>query len=386
MQILRFLSSTIIFFFIGFLLIGCGSKLPDPTPLTDFSSSAILEQVWSGHPNDGNQALLFKLSPATDNDFLYVVGNDGEVSAINTLTGKKAWTKNYNHDHFSSNVGLDGEAVYLGTDSGNVLKLDKKTGALLWAKFLPSSVIAAPLPIGDKVFVKSINGEVTCLNAQTGSPIWNYQQTLPSLILRDTSDLVAHQQLLFAGFSNGGLIAFEQLSGNIRWIKQLSAPEGKTDVERMADVAATPQIIDHVVYAGSYQGKILAFNAQTQDTLWSADVSTYNDFSLSDRALFAGDNDGNILAIDRHSGAILWKQDALRYRYVTAPIYIGNDIIALGDKEGYLHLLNAKDGHFVARTKVHGDGILTAPLYRRGYIIVQTNSGRLYAYRLKQIT
>ncbi|MCD8573736.1 MAG: PQQ-binding-like beta-propeller repeat protein [Gammaproteobacteria bacterium] len=99
-----------------------------------------------------------------------------------------------------------------------------------------------------------------------------------------------------------------------------------------------------------------------------------------------GDNEGNLIAIDRQSGAVLWKQDALRYRYITAPTYIDNDIVAVGDKEGYLHLLSAKDGHFIARTKVHGDGILTAPLYCHGYIIVQTNNGRLYAYRIKQTT
>lgn len=385
MQMLRLISFTAIFFTMGALLMSCSSKLPDPTPLSDFSVSAALEEEWSTHPNDGNEELLFKLSPAGDDDFLYVVGNDGDVSAINRLTGKKFWTTSYKNYHFSSNVGLSSEAIYLGTDAADVVKLDKKTGALLWAKSVPSTVIAAPLAIGDKVFVKSINGEVTALNAQTGTPLWNYQQTLPSLILRDTSDSVAYEQLLLAGFSNGVLIAFEQMSGNIRWIKQVSTPEGKTDVERMADIAATPQLIGDIVYAATYQGKILAFNAQTQDTLWSADVSTYNDFSLSDTALFAGDNDGNIIAIDRQSGAILWKQDALRYRYVTAPTYIDNDVIAVGDKEGYLHLLNAKDGHFIARTKVHGDGILTAPLYRHGHIIVQTNNGRLYTYRIKQI-
>ncbi|MCD8573735.1 MAG: PQQ-binding-like beta-propeller repeat protein [Gammaproteobacteria bacterium] len=270
----------------GFALMSCSSKLPDPTPLADFSVSAILDEQWSAHPNDGNEALLFKLSPASDDDFLYVAGNNGEVSAINSLTGKKFWATTYHEYHFSSHVGLNSEAIYLGTDTADVVKLDKKTGALLWAKSAPSTVIAAPLAVGDKVFVKSINGEVTSLNAQTGTPVWNYQQTLPSLILRDASDSVAYDQLLLVGFSNGVLIAFEQLSGNIRWIKQVSTPEGKTDVERMADIAATPQMRGNVVYAATYQGKMVAFDLRTQDTLWAADVSTYNDFSLSNTALF----------------------------------------------------------------------------------------------------
>ncbi len=367
------------------LLVGCGgSKLPKPSPLETFTSTANTEKVWSTNANGGNEELLFKLAPVSENDLIYAAGIDGKVSAINTMTGKKAWEQDYEDFSFSSNLAVTTDALYLGTDKAQIVKLDKINGNLIWEKPVPSTVIAAPKATENEVFAKTINGEITVLNAQTGAPIWNYQQTLPSLILRDTSDPVINGQALLTGFSNGVLMAFEKTSGNILWSKQISLPEGKTDVERMADVAATPKIVNDTVYAATYQGKIIAFNLQTQETVWTADASTYNDFTVSDDAIFLGDTEGNVIAIERVTGTILWKQTALRYRYLSAPTYIGNDLVAIGDKEGYLHILNTKDGHFVARVSVNSSGILSAPLYINGLTIVQTNNGRLYAYKITQ--
>lgn len=370
-------------FALSTLLVGCGgSKLPDPSPLVDFSSTAHTQKIWSRSANNGNDELLFKLTPVWDETLLYSAGHDGRVSAINLTTGKNVWKQRYKDLPFSSNLAVTTHELYLGTDNANVVKLDKLTGQLIWAKPVSSTVIAAPKSNGHEVFAKTVNGELTALNTQTGTAIWNYQQTLPSLILKDTSDPVLTGSALLTGFSNGTLIAFDQTSGNVLWNKQISLPEGKTDVERMADVSATPKVVGNTVYAASYQGKLIAFDLQTQDTQWSADVSTYNDFTLSDNAIFLGDNNGNVVAIERASGTILWKQTALLYRHLTAPTYIGNNLIAIADQEGYLHILNAQDGHFVARVSVDSSGIITAPLYVNGLTILQSNDGDVYAYKI----
>lgn len=367
------------------LLVGCGgSKLPDPSPLVDFPSTAHVQKTWSTSANDGNEGLLFRLTPVWDNtnNILYSAGHDGRVSAMNLTTGKKIWKQRYKNLPFSSNLAITTEALYLGTDNAQIVKLDKVTGQLIWAKPVPSTVIAAPKADNSNVFAKTIDGQLTALNTQTGVPVWNYQQTLPSLILRDTSDPTLVGATLLTGFSNGALVAFEKASGNVLWNKQISLPEGKTDVERMADISATPKMVDGVVYAASYQGKLLAFDLQTQDTLWSVDISTYNDFTLSDDAIFAGDNNGNVMAIERATGTILWRQPALLYRHLTAPTYIGNNLIAIADQEGYLHILNAKDGRFVARVSVDSSGIITAPVFMDGLTIVQSNDGDIYAYKI----
>ena len=57
--------------------------------------------------------------------------------------------------------------------------------------------------------------------------------------------------------------------------------------------------------------------------------------------------------------------------------------IAVADAEGYLHLLDPADGHFVGRIKVDGSGV-GAPLLSVGdSIIVQANNGSLSAYKIQ---
>lgn len=368
---------------LSLLLFACGgSKLPDPTPLSPFSPSASIKKIWSTHPNSGNNQLLFKLTPASENNTIFTAGYDGCLSAINLDNGKEIWKQRYKELHFSSNIGLANNALYLGTDNAQIVKLDQSSGNIIWTQSLPSTIMALPNASYKAVFAKTINGEITALDINTGSPIWNYQQTLPSLILRDSSDPVINKNTMLVGFANGALTAFDQSSGNIIWNKQISLPEGKTDVERMSDIAATPKIKENTVYAASYQGKLSAFNFSTGESLWSIPISTYNDFDLSDDSIFIGDSEGNVFAISQSTGTTLWKQEGLRYRYLTAPTYIGHHLLAIADKEGYLHILDSQDGHFVARISVDGSGIISRPLYLNEKIIVQSNKGRLYAYNL----
>jgi outer membrane protein assembly factor BamB len=55
----------------------------------------------------------------------------------------------------------------------------------------------------------------------------------------------------------------------------------------------------------------------------------------------------------------------------------------VADAEGYLHLLDPVDGHFVGRVKVDGSGV-SAPLLSVGNsLIVQSNNGSLSSYKLQ---
>lgn len=366
------------------LLMGCGgSKLPTPTPLTPITSSVTAQKIWASAATTGNDDLLFPLAPVTDNGVLYTAGHTGDVTALTLTNGKKIWQRHYPQLPFSSNLALTGNFLYLGTDNAEVVKLDKTTGQLLWKKSVPSTVIAAPSATSDNVFAKTINGEITALSTPDGRPHWNYQQTAPALILRDTSNVLLHDNLLLAGFANGTLTAFDHRNGDILWNKQISLSAGKTDVERMNDVAASPKIGQGILYAATYQGQLIAFTlAHPQDNLWQVDASLYNDFTLSPAAIFYGDSTGNLLALDKKTGATLWQQTALSYRHLTAPLYIEHNLLAVGDQEGYLHFLSASDGHLVGRIHVDRSGMITAPIWRDGLLILQTNAGKIYAYKI----
>jgi outer membrane protein assembly factor BamB len=69
-------------------------------------------------------------------------------------------------------------------------------------------------------------------------------------------------------------------------------------------------------------------------------------------------------------------------RRLSAPLGFSN-YVAVGDSEGYVHLLSQSDGRFMGRVKVDGDGIRADMLAQGGTLYVFGNSGTLAAYQVQ---
>jgi outer membrane protein assembly factor BamB len=89
-----------------------------------------------------------------------------------------------------------------------------------------------------------------------------------------------------------------------------------------------------------------------------------------------------VIALNKDAGTQVWRQEALRLRDVTAPTRAGNAIV-VGDFEGYLHWLDASDGHFLARERAAGDRICSAPLTLGDNVYVQGDDGTVAAYTVR---
>ncbi|MCK7578538.1 MAG: PQQ-binding-like beta-propeller repeat protein [Chromatiales bacterium] len=84
-------------------------------------------------------------------------------------------------------------------------------------------------------------------------------------------------------------------------------------------------------------------------------------------------------------GAGRWKQDQLRYRRLTAPALLGERLL-VGDFEGYLHLLDKRDGRLVGRMRLTKAGITARPLVSGNRIYVYADDGTLAALTLGATT
>ena len=71
----------------------------------------------------------------------------------------------------------------------------------------------------------------------------------------------------------------------------------------------------------------------------------------------------------------------MRLRKVNSPVTF-NNYLAVGDFEGYLHVLSQIDGQIVARTRIDRSGIRGEIISEGRNLYVFTNSGRLSALRL----
>ncbi len=100
-----------------------------------------------------------------------------------------------------------------------------------------------------------------------------------------------------------------------------------------------------------------------------------------DRLGFAGRITAAVVAIDQQSAQEVWRQDALYLRRLSSPLAFSN-YLAVGDSEGYLHILAQSDGRFLARRKLDGDGLRSGMTYIDGTLYVLGNSGSLHALEI----
>jgi outer membrane protein assembly factor BamB len=111
-------------------------------------------------------------------------------------------------------------------------------------------------------------------------------------------------------------------------------------------------------------------------------MSSYAGLDVADTQLYVTDDQSEVWALDRNSGASLWKQDKLRWRSLTAPVVMNNNVV-VADFEGYIHWLSGEDGRLVARGRSDSSGLTSAPIVVGEMLVAQGRSGELTAFRIE---
>jgi outer membrane protein assembly factor BamB len=152
----------------------------------------------------------------------------------------------------------------------------------------------------------------------------------------------------------------------------------------MVDIDGDPIIMGSAVYVASYQGRVAVVDAQSGSLGWTRDMSSHAGIGVDFAQVYVTDQDSSVWALTRESGGTVWKQDQLANRSLTPPAPFEN-YIAVGDFEGYVHLLSRYDGHLAGRVKVDGKGVSSRPLVVGDTLYVYGNGGTLAAYRLEGV-
>ncbi|MBN8771638.1 MAG: PQQ-binding-like beta-propeller repeat protein, partial [Thiobacillus sp.] len=205
--------------------------------------------------------------------------------------------------------------------------------------------------------------------------------TLPVLSLRGSGGMTVRDEVLYAGFPGGKLVALNAANGAQLWEATVALPRGATELERVADVMGNPAVDERQVCAVAYQGRVACFDRRNGELLWARDTSSNTGLAMDERNVYVTDDKDAVTAYDKTSGRAGWRQDKLARRAVTAPLALGAWVV-VADGEGYVHVLSSEDGSFVARAKVDS-GVHSAPVDIGPGFAVETTKGNVVAFRLK---
>jgi len=382
----------------GILLAGCSStrsaeakarRALKPAALVKFQPSVGVQRVWSANIGKGEDRIGIRQGPAVADGRVYAAALSGGVRALDLQTGRTLWRYRPARAAKTAPVRLSGGPgageglVVIGTLDGQVIGLNAADGSLRWQVRVSGEVITAPAIAQGRVFVRSNDGRITALDAATGQQRWIYSRELPSLTVRGNAPVVIGPGVIFVGNDDGSITTLAMDNGQPLWEQTIGLAEGRTELERMADVDAAPVLDGNTLYASSFKNQTLAIEGPSGRPLWTRDHGGVGGLAVSSGHVVVSDAQGSVYGLDKTTGTALWSQQALARRAVSGAAIHG-DYAAVADYEGYIHWLRLRDGSLAARARSRGGvAVLAQPVVSGSILLIQNVEGQLSAFQLR---
>jgi outer membrane protein assembly factor BamB len=357
------------------MLAGCaGPDKPKPTELGPNPALINVRLAWTAKIGQ----VAFPLDVKVNGGTITLASSDGTVLAMDGATGQDVWRTQIAGAQIGAGAGSDGRYAAVVTRVNDLVVMER--GRELWREALGVLGYTAPLVAGERVFVVTADRAVNAFDAQTGRKLWTYTRPGEQLLaLRQAGVLLAVGDTLVVGIA-GRLVGLNPLNGTLRWEAPIATARGTNDVERLIDLVGRVSREGDVVCARAFQAAVGCVNALRGTAIWSkpaiGGVGVHGDGQF----VFGTESDGKVIAWRRTDGERVWISDRLKYRGLTAPLVIGRSV-AMGDAQGFVHLLSRLDGSLLGRVATDGSAIAAAPVLVGNTLVVVTHNGGVFGFR-----
>jgi outer membrane protein assembly factor BamB len=270
-------------------------------------------------------------------------------------------------DRVVSSPVLQDKTLYFGGDDGNIYAVETETGRQIWKRPTGGPVPSTPAVANGMVYAGSYDGKFYALNAQTGAIKWKFatggerrfeakgihglepkNQTIADQFDVFLSSPVIAQGAVYFGSGDGHLYAVDANSGNLKW-------KFKTgDV-----IHASPAYADGVLFVGSWDSYFYAVDAATgkekwrfhggEDPLIHNQVGFQSSAAVVDGVVYVGCRDSNLYALEAATGKEKWKfNNAMSWVISSPAVAQGKVFFATSDSALY-HVVDAATGKSVVK-------------------------------------
>ena len=289
------------------------AKTPDASPLIEGDTIYLIREKDDGFYIQAYSLLTAKMlweiglgkydnifTPSTRGDLIYTVCTKDEgkstVFAISKDTGRLIW-RAFLDSYVANPLSVSEDAVYVGTDSGNLYALSRDDGKLKWNFFTERARTDSPehKEIGttagickDTVYVGSEDTNFYAIDKKTGDLKWKFA-TYGGQVASPAID----DDTIYVASKDGFLYALSKEDGTLKW-----------KYETGYRVFSSPVISGDYVYIGDTSGIIHEIEKGTGKVVWRFDIDLHKDdpippasFIIVDKVLYAGDMGGNLFAL-----------------------------------------------------------------------------------------
>jgi eukaryotic-like serine/threonine-protein kinase len=131
---------------------------------------------------------------------------------------------------------------------------------------------------------------------------------------------------------NGQLYAIDPYYGKLEWTQSIG------------NKAYSPFVYNDMIYAGSYDGNLVALDAPTGSLMWKfkADGAITSKPVADDKNVYVGCSDGYVYAVNTATGNLSWKY--LTDGAIKGSPLLSNGVLYVGSGDSYVYALDAQAG------------------------------------------
>lgn len=263
--------------------------------------------------------------------------------------------------------------------AGNVGSL-----ATAWTAPTGNAVHSSPAVAGGAAYVGSDDGTLYALDAagvancsagppRTCSPLWTAATGGPVRSSPAVSD-----GMVYVGSDDAKLYAFDAAG-----LLNCSAGPPRTCLARWVTttggiVRSSPVVADGVVYVGSDDGGLYALHATTGMVVWKTitGAAVRSSPAVAGGVVYVGSDDQAVYALNAATGAVLWKTTT--GAAVRSSPALANGVVYAGSDDAGLYALNATTGQVIWKTTT-GASVRSSPAVSNGVVHVGSDDTKAYA-------
>jgi len=228
----------------------------------------------------------------------------------------------------------DNERVYLPLAGGVLVALNAKDGQLFWRSEIGGELSASPAADESAIYVASeilevgyspsnASGVLRALGREGGVTQW-----LTPLVKPLRGAIAISGNKLFAGGSDGRAYAFDKKTGGVYWSIPFSS-----------SFSGAPVAKDGHVYFGSEDGTLLALEESTGRVLWRYRTkgAIKGPVAVSAGMVFFGSGDGYVYAVHADNGHLDWRK---RTGAGVEAVLLSGETLLVASLDNYAYLLN----------------------------------------------
>jgi outer membrane protein assembly factor BamB len=125
-------------------------------------------------------------NPASDGNALYVATLDGSLMKLGLNNGEIIFSKNITNS-FQSGLSIDGNTAYIGNNDGILYSIETKNGEVNWSFVSSSKIVQTPGFDNENVYFGNLNGDIYSIDKKSSILNW----------IRNSNGLINSSSLIF---------------------------------------------------------------------------------------------------------------------------------------------------------------------------------------------